>query len=273
MKMRKVAIALFAVAVMFLGGCGMGLKTSIDFTKEEALSRVNFEGDNTAMPSSLSAEAAHLSSVYSYSYEHKHGLVVQHGSMFTNDAYKGDFRAELEVEIVYDDAGAQGFILGMGFKEEKLPGEDVCNIFKAVQFYGKHTGLVGSFQAYTVFEQMLYASVVSIEDKDIEYVLPYVAELMPGLVIGDGIIDGTNLIVVERIGGTIKVSVNGTLVGDYESEYLLDDYLVNALFRNYDTERPIRIGVFSACAHTAGDNEEGVFLKRLDVYADTIITH
>lgn len=264
-------VAMLAV-FMLLGGCAPSLKTSIDFTEDGYEDEVDIESDDTAMPGSASASFAEP---LDYHWEHQHGLVIRRGRVYTKDAYKGDFRAELVVDIIYLEgeatasSDAEGFILGIGFKEiafDLLP-----NVFKAVQYYGNHVDLTDSIKAYTVLPHMLYDTAVSIEDDDIDYISPFVKDFLPGLVIGDGLISGENLIVLKRTGETISVEVNGTLVGEYESHYLIGDYLSNLLFDDFDADLPIKIGVFSGCAHINGDNDEGVFLKSLNIYADEII--
>lgn len=248
------------------------LQTSVDFTEDGYEDDVEIEGDSTSMASSAEPSVMEPED---YQWEHQHGLVLRRGRIYTRDAYKGDFRAELTVDILYPEdeaevlSDAEGFILGIGFKEHEF--SLIPQVFKAVQFYGNHVDLTDSVQAYTVWPHMVYESLVSLEDDEIDDVSPFIAELMPGLRIGDGIVSGENLIVLSRTGGTIKVEVNETFVGEYESEYLLSDYLANIAFDDFDTDLPIRIGVFSACAHTNGDNDEGVFLKSLVIYADEVI--
>lgn len=268
-----VAVALLAV-FMLLGGCAPSLKTSIDFTTTGYEEEVDIESDDTAMPASASAS---VSEPLDYHWEHQHGLVIRRGRVYTKDAYKGDFRAELIVDIVYLEneasisADFEGFILGIGFKELPVDFDLFPNVFKAVQYYGNHVDLTDSIKAYTVMPHMLYDTAISIEDDDIEYISPFVKDFLPGLVIGDGLVSGENLIVLKRTGETISVEVNGTLVGEYESHYLIGDYFANLLFDDFDANLPIKIGVFSGCAHINGDNDEGVFLKSLNVYADEII--
>jgi len=265
-------IALIMIALVMLvavGGCAPSIKTSIDFTKDGYADKVYVEADDSAMPASSSAGASTVEPA-DYMWAHEHGLVIRKGRLFTKDAYKGDFKAELVVDIQYAPPAAEGFVLGIGFKELPTFPELLPNIFKAVQFYGNHTGLPMAVATYSVVPHMLYESLVSLEDDYIEDVLPFVDELMPGLLIGDGVLSGTNTIVVERKGGTISVSVNGTAVGTYESEYLRG-YATDILFRNLDVEKPIKIGVFSACVHAEGEYDEGVFLRSLKVYADELI--
>ena len=266
-------VAMLAV-FMLLGGCAPTLKTSIDFTTNGYEEEVDIESDDTVMPASASAS---VSEPLDYHWEHQHGLVIRRGRVYTKDAYKGDFRAELIVDIVYLEneasvsADSEGFILGIGFKELPVDFDLFPNVFKAVQYYGNHVDLTDSIKAYTVMPHMLYDTAISIEDDAIEYISPFVKDFLPGLVIGDGLVSGENLIVLKRTGETISVEVNGTLVGEYESHYLIDGYLANVLFDDFDANLPIKIGVFSGCAHINGENDEGVFLKSLNVYADEIV--
>ena len=274
---KKVRIILVCAAIMALAlaaGCVPGKVASIDFTEEGFDEQVEIEEDDTSNPGSASVSV--ITPNY-YKWEHQHGLVLRRGRIYTNDAYLGNFRAVLKVNIVLDEAAApkgasDGFIIGIGFKEHSeaiIPG-----FFKAVQFYGNHTELTGSIEAYTVLPHMLYDTAVSVFDNAIEYVAPYITELMPGLVIGAPMEEGENTIVIERTGGSIEVRVNGSLVGEYESEYLLSEYDgdVNLLFDNLDPDLPVRIGVFSACAHIDGSTDEGVFLQSLDIYADEVVS-
>ncbi len=272
--------------LLALSGCTPALRTSIDFTdRDEAEAQIDFESDDSAMPSSeASASFAGPGDPELHQWSYEKGLVLRRGRVFTKDSYLGDFRAELEVEIIYTDPEAvdfEGFILGMGFKENPELEDPIVNIFKALQFYGNHVYLTNSIEAYSVLPHMLYESLTSLLDADTEsYVLPYEVGFMPGLVIGDGAeVSGMNLIVVERTGSTISVWVNDTFVGEYESAFKVDDpafVLPNAVFDDFDVDRPIRVGVFSACAHiekTDDSIEEGVFLKNLTVYADEVIEH
>lgn len=272
---RAIVIAAILVAIISLGGCVPGLKTSIDFTQDGYEDQVDIEADATVMPSSATADS---SEPLDYHWEHQHGLVIRRGRVYTKEAYRGDFRAELLVDIMYlegeaePSAESEGFILGIGFKELRTLLDPIPNVFKAVQFYGNHVNLTDSIKAYTVIPHMPYATAVSLEDPAIDFVSPFVKDLFPGLVIGDGIVSGENLIVLARTGETISVQVNGILVGEYESRYKLDGYpLSNLLFDDFDAQLPIKIGVFSGCAHINGENEEGVFLKSLTIYADEIL--
>lgn len=270
---RTLLICAVVLALALAGGCAPGKVASIDFTEDGYEDQVYIEEDDTA--NAGSAGASVLPPNY-YKWEHQHGLVLRRGRVYTKDAYLGNFRAVLKVNIVLDEAAAaqsasDGFIIGIGFKEQS--DAIIPNFFKAVQFYGNHTSLTESIEAYTVLPHMAYESAVSLFDSEIPDALPYVPELMPGLVIGASMEEGENTIVLERTGGTIEVNVNGSLVGEYESEYVLPDYdLVNLLFDNLDPELPVRIGVFSACAHIDGSLNEGVFLQSLEIYADEVVT-
>ena len=273
---KKIRIMLACATILALavaGGCLPRKVASIDFTEEGYESQVEIEEDDTANVGSASVSGVPPNY---YKWENQHGLVLRRGRIYTNDAYLGNFRAVLKVNIVLDEAGAplgasDGFILGIGFKEQS--DAIIPSFFKAVQFYGNHTDLTGSIEAYTVVPHMLYDTAVSLVDPEIDYVAPYVTELMPGLVIGASMEEGENTIILDRTGGTIEVRVNGRLVGVYESEYLLPQYddSVNLVFDNLNTELPVRIGVFSACAHIDGSTDEGVFLQSLDIYADEVV--
>lgn len=290
--MKRYRLSLFIammVLLLALSGCTPALRTSIDFTdRDEAEAQIDFESDDSAMPSAeASASFAGPGEPEEHQWSYEKGLVLRRGRVFTKDSYMGDFRAELEVEIIYTDPEAvdfEGFILGMGFKENPELDDPIVNIFRALQFYGNHVYLTDSIKAYSVLPHMLYESWLSFLDADEgNNVLPFEVGFMPGLVIGDGAdVSGENLIVVERTGSTISVWVNGTLVGDYESAFKVYDpedpalTLLNAIFDDFDVDRPIRVGVFSACAHiekTDDSIEEGVFLKNLTVYADEVIEH
>lgn len=290
MKRYRLSLFIAMMALLLaLSGCTPALRTSIDFTnREEAEAQIDFEADDSAMPSTeASASFAGPSEPEQHQWSYEKGLVLRRGRVFTKDAYMGDFRAELELEIIYTDPEAvdfEGFILGMGFKENYEVGDHIVNIFKALQFYGNHVYLTDSIKAYSVLPHMLYESLASLIDADTANdLLPFEVGFMPGLEIGNGVdVSGQNLIVIERIGSTISVWVNGTLVGSYESLFKADDPddpsddLFNLLFDDFDIERPIRVGVFSACAHiekTDDSIEEGVFLKNLTVYADEVIEH
>lgn len=270
-NIRLMLICAVVLALALAGGCAPGKVASIDFTEEGYEDQVEIEEDDTSNPGSASVSAVPPNY---YRWEHQHGLVLRRGRAYTKDAYLGNFRAVLKVSIVLDEAAApqaeaDGFIIGIGFKEQSV----IPNFFKAVQFYGNHTDLTGSIEAYTVFPHLIYESAVSFSDPEIADVTPYVPELMPGLIIGASMEEGENTIVIERTGSTIEVRVNGTRVGEYESEYELPDYdLVNLLFDNLDPDLPVRIGVFSACAHTDGSTDEGVFLQSLDIYADEVVS-
>ncbi len=273
---RNFRLFLTCAAVMALalaGGCAPVKVASIDFTEDGYEAQVVIEEDDTSAPGTDSAEP--MAPNY-YKWEHQHGLVLRRGRVYTKDAYLGNFKAVLKVSIVLGEAAvpqgaSDGFIIGIGFKEQSEA--IIPNFFKAVQFYGNHTDLTDSIEAYTVFPHMLYESAVSVFDSEIEDVKPFVTELMPGLVIGATMEEGENTIVIERTGGTIEVRVNESLVGEYESEYILPDYdIVNLLFDNLNPDLPIRIGVFSACAHIDGSTDEGVFLQSLDIYADEVVT-
>lgn len=273
-RIRLILVCAVVLALAIAGGCLPGKVASIDFTEEGYEDQVVVEEDDTSNPGSASVSV--MAPNY-YKWEHQHGLVLRRGRVYTKDAYLGNFRAVLKVNIVLDEAAApqsasDGFIIGIGFKEQSEA--IIPNFFKAVQFYGNHTDLTDSTEAYTVLPHMLYDTAVSVFDSEIDYVPPYITELMPGLVIGATMEDGDNTIVIERTGGTIEVRVNGSLVGEYESEYLLSDYddNVNLLFDNLDPELPVRIGVFSACAHIDGSADEGVFLQSLDIYADEVVS-
>ena len=271
-NIRLMLICAVVLALALAGGCAPGKVASIDFTEEGYEDQVEIEEDDTSNPGSASVSAVPPNY---YRWEHQHGLVLRRGRAYTKDAYLGNFRAVLKVNIVLDGAAepqgaSDGFIIGIGFKEQSdaiIPG-----FFKAVQFYGNHTDLTDSVEAYTVLPHMLYESAVSVFDPATDYVPPYIPELMPGLVIGASMEEGENTIVIERTGETIEVRVNGSLVGEYESEYELADYdLVNLAFDNLDPDLPVRIGVFSACAHVDGSTDEGVFLQSLDIYADEVV--
>lgn len=268
----RLAISLFLVlALAYAGGCTPKLVARIDFRQEGYDQHVEIEEDDTALAEGIEAS---LAPPNYYRWEHQHGLVLRRGRMYTKDAYMGNFKAVLKVSIVLDEAvtklSSDGFILGIGFKQHSE--ETVPNFFKAVQFYGNHADLTGSIKAYTVYPHMAYATAVSIEDPAIDFVPPYVKDLMPGLAIGASLEEGMNTIVLERIGETIGITVNDTKLGDFESEYLLPGYIVsNLLFDNLNPGLPIRIGVFSACAHTDGSLDEGVFLQSLDIYADQVL--
>ena len=270
---RIVLICATILALAVAGGCLPRKVASIDFTEEGYESQVEVEEDDSAIAGSASVSGVPPNY---YKWEHQHGLVLRRGRVYTNDAYLGNFRAVLKVSIVLDEAAAplgasDGFIIGIGFKEQS--DAVTPNFFKAVQFYANHANLTGSIEAYTVIPHMLYDTAVSLLDPEIDYVAPYVTELLPGLIIGASIEEGENTIILDRTGGTIEVRVNGTLVGEYESEYLLPQYddNVNLLFDNLNTELPVRIGVFSACAHIDGSTNEGVFLQSLDIYADEVV--
>lgn len=272
-SIRIMLICATILAFSVAGGCLPRKVASIDFTVEGYDSQVEIEEDDTANAGSASVSGVPPNY---YKWEHQHGLVLRRGRVYTNDAYLGNFRAVLKVNIVLDEAGAplgasDGFIIGIGFKEQS--DAIIPSFFKAVQFYGNHTDLTGSIEAYTVVPHMLYDTAVSLVDPEIDYVAPYVTKLMPGLVIGASMEEGENTIILERTGGTIEVRVNGRLVGKYESEYLLPQYdgSVNLVFDNLNTELPVRIGVFSACAHVDGSTNEGVFLQSLDIFADEVV--
>lgn len=49
---------------------------------------------------------------------------------------------------------------------------------------------------------MPYNPAVSVEDGEIAYISPFVKDSLPGLVIGDGLASGENLIVLKRIDET-----------------------------------------------------------------------
>ncbi|HOA15808.1 MAG TPA: hypothetical protein PLT03_00580 [Bacillota bacterium] len=290
MKKYRLSMLIAMMALlMALSGCTPALRTSIDFTDQtKAESQVEFEPDDSAMPSTAaSASVAPPSEPEQHQWSYEKGLILRKGRVFTKDSYLGDFRAELEVEIIYTDPEAvdfEGFILGLGFKENPEIGDDIVNIFRALQFYGNHVCLTDSIKAYSVMPHMPYESLLSLIDADTaNYILPFEIGFMPGLVIGNGAdVSGLNRIVVERTGGTISVWVNGTLVGSYESQFKVYDpenpelELLNLLFDDFDVDRPIRVGVFSACAHiekTDDSIEEGVFIRKLTVYADEVIEH
>ncbi len=268
-KRKLVMIMIALIMLVALGGCAPSIKTNVDFTKSDYADKVDVEADDSAMPSG-SAAGTSSAEPADYVWAHEHGLVLRKGRVFTKDAYMGDFKAELVVDIQYAPPAAEGFVLGIGFKELPTITYPWPNLFKAVQFYGNHTGLPEAIAAYTVLPHMPYTSLVSLLDTESPDVLPFVDELLPGLVIGDGVVSGTNTIVLERKGGTISITVNGTVVGTYESEYILEGYSIPP-FINFYVEKPIRIGVFSACVHAEGDYDEGVFLRSLKVYADELV--